>query len=43
MVARETVERVATWVLVVALVASAMGVVYFAANPPPATEPYTEF
>jgi uncharacterized membrane protein len=43
MVDRATIERAVTWVLVVALVASTAGVVYVAANPPPASEPYTEF
>lgn len=38
-----TSERAVTWVLAVALLASLSGVVFFAANPPPATEPFTEF
>lgn len=43
MVERSRLQRAVTWVLVVALVASSIGVVYFAVNPPAATEPYTEF
>jgi uncharacterized membrane protein len=38
-----TTERAITLVLAVALLASVGGVVFFAANPPPATEPFTEF
>lgn len=39
----ETTRRAVTGVLAVALQASVGGVVFFAANPPPATEPFTEF
>ncbi|WP_160113909.1 DUF1616 domain-containing protein [Halobellus limi] len=38
-----TTERAVTWVLAVALLASLFGVVFFAANPPTVTEPFTEF
>lgn len=40
---KTTTKRAVTGVLAVALLASIGGVVFFAANPPPATEPFTEF
>jgi uncharacterized membrane protein len=39
----ETVERVLTWVLAAALVASLIGVIYVATTPGGTTDPYTEF
>lgn len=38
-----TTKRAVTVILAVALLGSILGVVFFAANPPPATEPFTEF
>lgn len=40
---RNAIRRSVTWVLVVTLVVSTAGAVYFVANPPSTADPYTEF
>ena len=40
---REEYNRILTWMLALALVASVIGVIYVAVTPQETTEPYTEF